>query len=237
MGGNELYFKRNFHSMVQILQTKNALLALLLLIPTAHCLSQTAYPADSILSSSESTLLERAVVAPIAVWQRLSYRTSFLNCQFHPSCSNYAALSISRHGVLAGSALAADRIIRCNPAALHYQLKQSGLTGSPSDGFHHDGRLENPVPDNLFVIATEDGKSPLLAAGMSAMLPGAGRIYSGRFWDGLFGFITVGILANATYMNINMGNKWGTTFSAAAMLIFYCGEIIGAYRAAARTVP
>jgi hypothetical protein len=97
--------------------------------------------------------------------------------------------------------------------------------------------LENPVPDNLFVIATEDGKSPLLAAGMSAMLPGAGRIYSGRFWDGLFGFITVGMLANATYMNINMGNKWGTTFSAAAMLIFYCGEIIGAYRAAARTVP
>jgi hypothetical protein len=45
------------------------------------------------------------------------------------------------------------------------------------------------------------------------------------------------MLANATYMNINMGNKWGTTFSAAAMLIFYCGEIIGAYRAAARTVP
>ncbi|HYZ31759.1 MAG TPA: membrane protein insertion efficiency factor YidD [Crenalkalicoccus sp.] len=37
------------------------------------------------------------------------------NCRFHPSCSDYALEAISTHGALRGSALAARRILRCNP--------------------------------------------------------------------------------------------------------------------------
>jgi hypothetical protein len=36
-------------------------------------------------------------------------------CRFHPTCSEYAAQAIESHGALKGSALAAGRLLRCNP--------------------------------------------------------------------------------------------------------------------------
>jgi putative membrane protein insertion efficiency factor len=36
-------------------------------------------------------------------------------CRFHPSCSNYAAESIARHGARRGLSLALRRLLRCNP--------------------------------------------------------------------------------------------------------------------------
>ena len=36
-------------------------------------------------------------------------------CRFHPSCSEYAAEAVEVHGALRGSALAAGRLLRCNP--------------------------------------------------------------------------------------------------------------------------
>ncbi len=36
-------------------------------------------------------------------------------CKYHPSCSEYAALAIRKHGVLRGLGLAGWRLLRCNP--------------------------------------------------------------------------------------------------------------------------
>lgn len=36
-------------------------------------------------------------------------------CRFYPSCSNYAAEAIARHGALRGVALATWRLARCGP--------------------------------------------------------------------------------------------------------------------------
>ena len=36
-------------------------------------------------------------------------------CRFHPTCSEYAAQAVEAHGALKGSALAAGRVLRCNP--------------------------------------------------------------------------------------------------------------------------
>ncbi len=36
-------------------------------------------------------------------------------CRFHPSCSDYAAEAIDRHGALKGGRLAAKRLCRCGP--------------------------------------------------------------------------------------------------------------------------
>lgn len=36
-------------------------------------------------------------------------------CRFEPSCSHYAIEALRRHGAARGSALAAWRVLRCNP--------------------------------------------------------------------------------------------------------------------------
>ncbi len=36
-------------------------------------------------------------------------------CRFTPSCSHYAAEALARRGPLVGAALAAWRVLRCNP--------------------------------------------------------------------------------------------------------------------------
>ncbi len=37
------------------------------------------------------------------------------NCRFQPVCSDYALGALRAHGALRGSAMAAGRILRCNP--------------------------------------------------------------------------------------------------------------------------
>lgn len=61
------------------------------------------------------TYLSRAVVAPIRAYQRLISPWLGARCRFHPSCSEYAAQAILRHGPLKGAYLAIRRVIRCHP--------------------------------------------------------------------------------------------------------------------------
>ena len=45
-------------------------------------------------------------------------RLSFLfgdNCRFHPTCSEYAKLSILKHGALIGGYYSLVRIVKCGP--------------------------------------------------------------------------------------------------------------------------
>jgi uncharacterized protein len=49
-------------------------------------------------------------------------------CRFYPTCSEYAAAAIAKHGVIRGGILAAKRLVKCNPL--------------------HPGGYD-PVPDNL----------------------------------------------------------------------------------------
>jgi len=47
--------------------------------------------------------------------QYLSRLKKAPTCRFIPTCSEYAAVAIQRHGALRGGALALWRILRCNP--------------------------------------------------------------------------------------------------------------------------
>ncbi len=37
------------------------------------------------------------------------------SCRFHPTCSTYGKQAVIKHGIVAGSFLAGERLIRCNP--------------------------------------------------------------------------------------------------------------------------
>ncbi len=62
-------------------------------------------------------------VAMIVVYQKtlspdhglLRGRYPYGFCRFYPSCSEYAKIAITKHGVLRGSLQTVWRIIRCNP--------------------------------------------------------------------------------------------------------------------------
>jgi len=54
-------------------------------------------------------------VAAIRFYQRWISRYMVPSCRFSPSCSEYAAEAIARHGVLRGGWLALRRLLRCHP--------------------------------------------------------------------------------------------------------------------------
>jgi len=184
---------------------------------------QSKYPADTLLTSKNVSLLKKIGMLPITVFQRFSYNANGLNCQFYPSCSNYGAQAIKDYGLLRGSFLASDRIVRCNPRSLEQHLKHDGEF-RPTDM-----RLIDPVhlPQPL-----ELKKSPALAILLSAVIPGAGRMYSGRWFDGFMGLSQFFLYAVAT--NYAYHNDWEvlTAISGGITFIVYGGEIYGAYRTA-----
>ena len=119
--------------------------------------------------------------------------------------------------------MASDRIVRCKPSSLEYHLK-------------HGGEF---VPVDLLLIdpvclsqPVEHKKSPALASALSILIPGTGRMYAGRWFDGLMGlsqFLLYAVITNYAYQN-----DWEvlTAISGGITFIVYGGEIYGAYRTA-----
>ena len=60
-------------------------------------------------------MLRDICVAPIKAYQKYISPLKKPCCRFYPSCSEYAVQAIKKHGVFKGGALAAYRILRCNP--------------------------------------------------------------------------------------------------------------------------
>ena len=193
---------------------------LIIFITTAF--GQIKYPADSLLKSSKISVFRKAALVPIAGWQRISYNTDLFNCQFYPSCSNYGAEAIKEHGLVLGCAVAADRIIRCNPAAFHYHVETQAFF---NDG---DGRLIDFVEPKIYQPSK---KSPAVAAGLS-IVPGLGRIYAGRLYDGLFSFLTLSLSGNAAYTALQQKRPVAGPLFTAVFMIAYLGEIYGGWRSA-----
>ena len=203
---------------------KKLFLIYLLLTASNLLPAQSKYPADTLLTSDSLNLVQKTGILSIAAWQRISYNLPGFGCQFYPSCSNYGTAAIKEYGLLAGAVVTADRIVRCNPFAWHYHLKSGGQ-------FHAgDGRLMDPViPERAAVTGS---KAPWLAAGISAFIPGMGRLYAGRPWDGLMGFMTVALTAIGAYGGLKADRPIEGGIFLSLATIFYAGEIYGAWRTA-----
>ncbi len=64
---------------------------------------------------SHASLLQRAALFLIRVYQSSIAPLMPLGCRFYPTCSHYTAEAIEQHGVARGIALGARRILRCHP--------------------------------------------------------------------------------------------------------------------------
>ncbi|MCW2922055.1 MAG: rane protein insertion efficiency factor YidD [Thermoleophilia bacterium] len=75
-------------------------------------------------SVSRETLL-----LPVHTWRLISRTILPPRCKYHPSCSQYCLDAVRQRGVFAGVALAAWRLLRCNPWSL------GGIDHVPRSGF------------------------------------------------------------------------------------------------------
>lgn len=184
--------------------------------------AQPETPADSLLKSSKTSLSQKAFIFPIVQWQKISYKSEAFNCQFHPSCSNYCSLAIKEYGSLYGTIIGLDRITRCNPSALYYHQKINGLYKN------EDGRLIDYVSPTYY----QKGNKSAVLSTVLAIIPGMGKIYSGRVYDGMYGALNLFASLKAysfarENQNRTMMNVFGIT-----SLIFYTSDIYGSWRAA-----
>ncbi len=81
----------------------------------------------------------RGLILAIRFYQRAVSPLTGPSCRFTPTCSEFAAVAIDRHGALSGGWLAFKRILRCNPFG---------------------GQGYDPVPE-VRVSGTVVGESPL----------------------------------------------------------------------------
>jgi tetratricopeptide (TPR) repeat protein len=77
-------------------------------------------------------------------------------------------------------------------------------------------------------------RSPVLAGILSSVIPGSGKIYAGRFMDGVFSLVTVGILGGMavySFYDEGRGSVKGWIYTGIGG-IFYLGNIYGSVVAA-----
>jgi putative membrane protein insertion efficiency factor len=58
---------------------------------------------------------KKIVIRSIKMYQRYLSPLKSTKCPYFPSCSGYGLEAVEKYGVIKGGALAAWRIIRCNP--------------------------------------------------------------------------------------------------------------------------
>ena len=77
-------------------------------------------------------------------------------------------------------------------------------------------------------------KNPMLSSGMSMLVPGLGKVYSGYWKDGLFSLLFTSIAVWQSYRGFNkqgINSVYGWIYGGIA-LGFYSGNIYGSYKAA-----
>jgi len=146
-------------------------------------------------SLSESNNFNIAILA-IKGWQKISFKTSLLNCQFEPCCSNYGIHSIKEKGVLEGILYSADRISRCHPFAYKYYT-------------YDKGRLNNNLQSEP---EFKSRNFPYLSIPLSFFIPGFNKMVNGRFYDGLSMFIITELSAYNTYKTYRNRKKMFVPF-------------------------
>lgn len=110
-------------------------------------------------------------------------------CKYHPSCSAYAVQAVETHGAARGSALAAWRVLRCNPFSdggydpvpaprpTHPSSSVDGRRSHADAAMSDDGHSGRPaVPDGLPGAALSVPAPPTPAAVTTTAAAGEARL-------------------------------------------------------------
>lgn len=63
--------------------------------------------------------MRRPLILAVRAYQRLLSPLKPATCRYLPSCSQYAAEALAKHGALKGTWLATKRVCRCHPWGGH----------------------------------------------------------------------------------------------------------------------
>ena len=125
-------------------------------------------------------------------------------------------------------------LLQLNTALLNKKWKEASLLMSTAD------TISQPILVSYKKITDESAKlrykSPALATGLSILIPGAGKVYTKDWKDGLISFITVvagGWQAYVGYQKKGTSSVYGW-INAGLCLGFYSGNIYGTAKAAKR---
>ncbi len=168
----------------------------------------TNLSSELIYSNSTYSKKKNIPIKMIKGWQTLSFKSSLLNCQFHPCCSNYCIESIERFGTIKGILLGADRISRCHPFAEEFYKK-------------NEKGLVDPVP-NYLSLQPKDSNDYSIP--VSFIIPGLDKILNGRVSDGIIMFIITELSLYRTITSFENGNLLFIPY-ATIFVIFYSSNI------------
>ncbi len=98
---------------------------------------------------------------------------------------------------------------------------------------HHEGRMQQ----HYTRLRSSSQPVPMVAAGLSAIVPGLGKIYAGKPAEGIAAFLYTTALGLAAYDAYRGGGTGNPLFlvTATVTAVFYGGNILGSATAARRT--
>jgi putative component of membrane protein insertase Oxa1/YidC/SpoIIIJ protein YidD len=89
----------------------------------------------------ETNPLKIVINTGITIHQKVVAPTQGDVCNFTPSCSRFSKKALKKYGVICGSLMAVDRLMRCNPWAVeHVNTYYSGIK---------NGKIYDPVENNF----------------------------------------------------------------------------------------
>jgi len=164
----------------------------------AAALAAILLGAPGLARAQEEGAGDTPAVAAIRFYQRHLSSLRYGRCRFAPSCSEFAAQAIQTYGLLEGSALAADRLVRCNATAAQFYSRDES------------GRLADPVSPGARPVAGLRVPGWMISAGWPPRTPPAGAPESARFAE---------TLAFANHLE-QLGDCWraSTEFQRAASI-------------------
>ena len=129
---------------------------------------------------------------------------------------------------------AAEELARLSPkrGAQAFRAAAQELERLPED--HPEAARVSALAEGAASLASVPRRSPVLAGAMSAVLPGAGQVYAGRWADGFLAFVVNGLFIGGAIESYRRENYVASAVLALFEMGWYTGNVYSAVNSAHR---